>query len=79
MSVLGFLTVQNFCREYALSRATFYRLINNDSGPRITKIGKRTLISREAAEDWQARVDGRHTVTVKPALTLDQALRGYRR
>jgi predicted DNA-binding transcriptional regulator AlpA len=79
MSAPGFVTVAEFCQAHRLSKATFYRLLANDTGPRITKLGSRTLISREAAEEWEDRVDGRRTATSKPVLSLDQQLRGYRR
>jgi predicted DNA-binding transcriptional regulator AlpA len=79
MSAPGFVTVAEFCQAHRLSKATFYRLLANDTGPRITKLGSRTLISREAAEEWQDRVDGRTTATSKPARTLSNSLFGARR
>jgi hypothetical protein len=35
------------------SRAFFYVLLKKGLGPRLTKIGKRTFISREAALEWR--------------------------
>jgi predicted DNA-binding transcriptional regulator AlpA len=74
-----FYSVVEFCAATGISRATFYRAQQNDTGPRLTKIGSRTLISREACEEWQDRVDGRTTATSKLTPTLDAMLRGYRR
>jgi predicted DNA-binding transcriptional regulator AlpA len=74
-----FLTVAEFCDACGISKASFYRAQQADTGPRLTKLGSRTLISRDALEEWVDRVDGQSTATSKPTLTLDQALRGYRR
>ena len=44
-------SVEEFCRAYAISRTTFYRQANLG---RIlpSKCGRRTLVSRAAAERW---------------------------
>jgi predicted DNA-binding transcriptional regulator AlpA len=59
----GFMTITDFCAQYALTRSTFYRLREIGTGPRITKLGKRTLISNAAAAEWCEQVDGKHTAT----------------
>jgi hypothetical protein len=46
-------TVEEFCRDHRISRGTFYNLLNDGRGPRIMKVGSRTLISNEAAADWR--------------------------
>ena len=46
-------TVPGFCREHHISRSYLYRLWNEGRGPRRTKVGRRTLISGEAAADWR--------------------------
>ncbi len=51
-------SVADFCREHGISRGLFYRLLREGRGPRVIKAGRRTLISREAAEDWRRRMEG---------------------
>ena len=51
-------SVAEFCREHGISRGLFYRLLREGRGPRVIKAGRRTLISREAAEDWRRLMEG---------------------
>ncbi len=51
-------SVADFCREHGISRAFFYKLLLEGCGPRVMKVGRRTLISREAAEQWRRRMEG---------------------
>jgi hypothetical protein len=46
-------SVEEFCTLHRISRCYFYKLLRNGLGPRIIKIGARTLISVEAAADWR--------------------------
>jgi hypothetical protein len=46
-------TVIDFCNQHRISRSLFYKLLRNGQGPRIMKVGKRTLITNEAAETWR--------------------------
>lgn len=50
--------VSGFCKAHKISRALFYSLLKAGKGPRITKLGRRTLITKEAAGEWRASVDG---------------------
>jgi hypothetical protein len=50
-------SVNDFCREYRISRALFYNLLRNGRGPRVMKVGRRTLISQQAAEEWQRKME----------------------
>ncbi len=50
-------TVKKFCESHSLSRDTFYKLRKRGEGPLITKIGRKTLISIEAAEAWRRRME----------------------
>jgi len=59
-------TVQEFCEAHRVSRALLYRLIADNLGPRLMKAGRRTLISREAAEDWRRQME-RTTVVQEAA------------
>lgn len=47
------LSVPEFCRSHGIARSHFYVLLKEGRGPRITKLGRRTLISIEAAADWR--------------------------
>jgi hypothetical protein len=51
------LSVSAFCADHGVSRSLFYRLQQEERGPRLTKIGRRTLISAEAAAEWRARME----------------------
>lgn len=51
-------TVQEFCAEHGgISKVFFYELQKRGQGPRIMKVGRRTLISAEAAAEWRARME----------------------
>lgn len=52
-------SVSEFCRCAGISRALFYKLLRDGKGPRITKIGSRTLISQAAADEWQRLMETR--------------------
>jgi len=46
-------SIENFCRLHGISRSKFYLLLNEGLAPKIMKIGRRTLISHEAAAQWR--------------------------
>lgn len=46
-------SVDAFCRVHSICRATLYNLWDRGEGPRFMKLGKRRLISAEAAESWR--------------------------
>jgi hypothetical protein len=50
-------TVEEFCQAHRISRGTFYNLLKDDRGPRVMKVGARTLVSNEAAADWRRRME----------------------
>ncbi len=46
-------TVAQFCAAHGgMSRTLFYELLKANRGPRTFKVGRRTLISAQAAADW---------------------------
>jgi excisionase family DNA binding protein len=51
-------SVAEFCHQHGISRGTFYKLIKEGLGPKTAKIGRRTLISQEAAAAWRRRMEG---------------------
>jgi hypothetical protein len=46
-------TVDQFCHYHNLSRPFFYKMLKVGIGPRIFKVGTRTLVSTEAAAAWR--------------------------
>ena len=50
-------SIDSFCHRNGISRAMFYKLLKAGKGPRIMKIGSRTLISAEAAADWRRSME----------------------
>lgn len=50
---IGAYSVDGFAKSHNLSRVTVYKEIN-DKRLRIMKVGRRTLISGEAAAEWRA-------------------------
>lgn len=51
------LTIPKFCDSHHISRTHFYELVKQGRGPRLMKVGRRTLISQEAAADWRRRME----------------------
>jgi predicted DNA-binding transcriptional regulator AlpA len=49
------LTVPDVLREIRVSRAFFYKMVKAGKGPRLTKLGDRTLVSAENLSDWLAQ------------------------
>lgn len=56
-------SVKEFCRSHRISRGTFYNLLKEKRGPRVMKVGARTLISTEAATEWRRQMEERTTTT----------------
>jgi predicted DNA-binding transcriptional regulator AlpA len=51
------LSVDDFCHAHSMCRASFYNLMKRGRGPRIMKVGGRTLVSHEAAEEWRRQME----------------------
>lgn len=45
-------SVAEFCKACGISRSFFYQLREEKRGPKVTKIGDRTLITKADAEEW---------------------------
>lgn len=58
-------TIEQFSQAHGISRAMFYKLLNDGSGPRTFKAGKRTLISVEAAAEWRRQREAVSSAKVK--------------
>jgi hypothetical protein len=51
-------SVIEFCKSHGFSKPTFYKLVRNGEGPRLMRIGARTLISAEAAAEFRRQREG---------------------
>ena len=52
------LTIFDFCAENGgISKSFFHKLVNEGKGPRLMKVGRRTLITPEAAAEWRAKME----------------------
>jgi predicted DNA-binding transcriptional regulator AlpA len=49
-------SIAEFCRAHSIGRSTFYELKNDDRAPQMMKVGKRSLISAEAAAAWRLQM-----------------------
>lgn len=45
-------SVREFCDAYAISKAMYYKLKKNGSGPKEMRVGSLVRISLEAAQAW---------------------------
>lgn len=52
-------TVDEWCARYKFGRSFFYKLLREGRGPRIMKLGSRTLITVESDDEWRLANDGR--------------------
>ena len=48
--------VRDFCVAHAISPVTFYKLIAQGQGPRITRIGGGTFVSADYAAEWRKKM-----------------------
>ena len=51
-------SIADFCAQHGISRALYYKLQAQGKAPRSFKLGRRVLITREAAREWLAEMDG---------------------
>jgi hypothetical protein len=52
--------IPEFCRQHRMSVALYYKL-SPEQRPQEIRIGKKVLISREAAAAWRRRMEGQPT------------------
>lgn len=50
--------VAEFCAAFRIGKGTFYKLLKEGKGPKLLKVGRRTLVSLEAAEAWRKKMEG---------------------
>ena len=50
-------SVAQFCAAHNITKVFFYKLLKQGNGPRIMKVGARTLVSIEAASEWRRKME----------------------
>ena len=50
-------SIDEFCSTHGISRAMFYKILKEGTGPRTMRVGSRTLISDEASTDWRRQME----------------------
>jgi hypothetical protein len=50
-------TIEEFCSRHRITKRRFYELCASGRGPRLMRLGRRPLISREAAADFRRRLE----------------------
>lgn len=50
-------SIKEFCEQHTISRSFFYVLLEKGEAPRVMKVGRRTLISAEAAAEWRKSME----------------------
>lgn len=50
-------SMDEFCIAHSLSRAMLYKMIKVGKGPRVMKVGTRSLISSESAAAWRKQME----------------------
>ncbi len=53
----GTYTVNQFCKSHNISRSMFYKQLKLGEGPRLMAVGRRRMISFEAAADWRQQME----------------------
>ena len=62
--MLGAYSIADFCHAHGnITRQHFHSLIKRGLGPRTFKVGKRTLISRQAASEWVCLLETKTAAT----------------
>lgn len=55
------MTIAEFCEAAGgISKSFFHKMIKDGTAPRIMKVGRRTLITAEAAAEWRREREGRN-------------------
>lgn len=50
-------SISEFCQLHGLGRTTYYQMEREGKAPRVMRVGKRVLISAEAAADWRSAME----------------------
>lgn len=69
-------SIDAFCKAHDISRAFFYELGDAGLGPRLMKLGRRVLISQEAAADWRRETEERTAVQAQMHMSAERTDEG---
>jgi hypothetical protein len=50
-------SIPEFCLRNSISSALFFKLAREGRGPRVMRVGRRTLITKEAAVAWRRTLE----------------------
>lgn len=50
-------SIEAFCKTHHIARATYYLLVKQGKAPRTFRVGKKPLISVEAAAEWRRQME----------------------
>lgn len=50
-------TIAQFCDAHSISRTHLHNMCKAGKGPRMMKLGRRVLISSEAAAEWRRQME----------------------
>ena len=53
------ISIGAFCAAHAISRSGFYNLLAAGTAPKTIRIGRRRLVTVEAAEEWLQQMEAR--------------------
>ena len=59
-------TISEFCKSHRISMSYFYLLRDRGLAPKVMRLGRRILITKESAAEWRRT----HTENKKPEETL---------
>lgn len=51
------ISIKQFCTEHNLSRTLFYSLLKQNKAPKLMYVGRRRMISCEAAAEWRKQME----------------------
>lgn len=54
-------TIPRFCAAYHISRGHYYTLKEQGLAPKELRLGRRVIITRRAAEEWEDRMTARQS------------------
>jgi hypothetical protein len=65
--IVGAYSISDFCRAHGrMSESFFHKLAAEGRGPKLMKVGKRTMISTEAAAAWRRARESTPTTSTSP-------------
>ena len=50
-------SIKDFCKSHGISISYFYKLKEQGKAPRIMSLGRRQLVSSEAAAEWRKEME----------------------